>query len=221
MSRVTLTFDNGPSTSTTPFVLDQLQQRGLNAYFCLVGSQLQAAEENVEIAKEALRSGHCLVNHSLTHGVALGDEPTEEHARREITDMHELMAEKLGDWGARWFRPFGRGGKIGPHIFSMSALDQLRALEYSVLLWNCVPRDWEDVDGWVGTALDEIDKNEHTIVVLHDIGTGAMENLPRFLDELALRNAEITLELTESCVPVRNGEYSIPDEDMGQLISSL
>ena len=221
VSRVTLTFDNGPSADTTPFVLAELLRRGLNAYFCVVGSQLKAAEEHVNIAQEALRLGHCLVNHSLTHGVALGDEPTEEHALQEITNMHELMVEKLGGWGPSWFRPFGRGGELGPHIFSDHALNQLQALEYSVLLWNCVPRDWEDTKGWVGTALNQIEKNEHTVVVLHDIGTGAMANLPMFLDELDRRNAEITLQLPTSCVPLRKGKYTITDVEMEKLTSTF
>ena len=75
MPRITLTFDNGPTPSVTPGVLGELASRGLSAYFCLVGRQLQKGQEQVDIALEALSSGHRLVNHSLTHGVALGDDP--------------------------------------------------------------------------------------------------------------------------------------------------
>ena len=98
MKRVTLTFDNGPSADVTPFVLDQLAERGLPAWFCVVGSQLKRAGGS-ELALRALDEGHLLANHSLTHGVPLGDDPTEEHAAREVAEMHDLMEQTLGDWG--------------------------------------------------------------------------------------------------------------------------
>ena len=41
MPRLTLTFDNGPSTEVTPFVLDELAARDLAAYFFVVGRQLR------------------------------------------------------------------------------------------------------------------------------------------------------------------------------------
>lgn len=220
MRRVTLTFDNGPSADTTPFVLDELKQRNIEAYFCLVGSQLQAADAHVDIAKEALGLGHRLANHSLSHGIALGDKPTELHARREVFEMHQLMNEKLGDWGSKWFRPFGRGGQVGPHLFSESALDQLRDLEYSVLLWNCVPRDWVDTGGWVETALEQIEQSDHAVVVLHDLATGAMKHLPRFLDVLQSLDVELTLDLPDDCVLLNKGALAIPVAEMNKLTSA-
>ncbi len=219
MKRVTLTFDNGPTEYTTPLVLRELKQRQLLAYFCVVGSQLES-EEQISLTCEALNAGHKIVNHSLTHKVPLGDNPSAEHASREISDMHSLMAEKLGDWGEYWFRPFGRGGAIGPHIFSNEALLQFEKLSYSVLLWNSVPRDWEDPDGWVEAAMADIEKHEHTVVVLHDIDTGAMRKLPEFLDLLQNRGIEITQTLPDTCVPVRNGKPSFSQAQLSALVSA-
>ncbi len=218
MTRVTLTFDNGPSP-TTRFVLDELERRGLHAYFCLVGTQLQKAKEHVAIAQDTLRRGHRIVNHSLTHSVALGDDPTAEHAQREIADMHELMCEYLGEWGEPWFRPFGRGGEIGQHLFSTPALCQLQAFDYSVLLWNCVPRDWENTDGWVDTALQQIEALDHAVVVVHDLGTGAMLRLPEFLDRLNALDVEFSLDLPATCIPVRAGETLLSAGQMARLVS--
>ena len=165
MTEITLTFDNGPSVATTPGVLDELQARDLSAYFCLIGAQLLKGAEQVDIAKETLTRGHTLVNHSYTHDVALGDDPTVAHARREIADTHALMNDKLGNWGRHWFRPFGRGGEWGEHLLSQPAVKELQAHSYSVLIWNCVPRDWEDPTGWVETALTEIEAQDHTVLV--------------------------------------------------------
>jgi len=220
MSLVTLTFDNGPSVKTTPQVLDVLKERNLTAYFCLVGLQLEAGQAQLDIAKDTLARGHHLVNHSFTHGVALGDDISDVHASHEVTDMHDLLEEKLGDWGIRWFRPFGRGGELGKHIFSVPAVQQLQALEYSVLLWNSVPRDWEDIDGWLETALADIDNQDHTVVVLHDLNTGAMKHLPRFLDTLLERGDTITTELPAACTPIIGGERQWSKSDFAELVQS-
>ncbi|MGI9328966.1 MAG: polysaccharide deacetylase family protein [Pseudomonadales bacterium] len=205
MSRITLSFDNGPSAHTTPFVLNQLQERGLSAFFCLIGRQLTSASEHVDLARETLHLGHRVVNHSMTHGLALGDDLSDEHALSEIEEMHQLMSDLLGDWGQNWFRPFGRGGQLGPHIFSRAAVQVLQDLEYSVLLWNCVPRDWEDTQGWVATALRQIEGTAHAVVVLHDLPTGAMKELPRFLDKVDRLGLDFTLDLPPECVPISNG----------------
>ena len=217
---VTLTFDNGPTVETTPFVLDQLREHDLAAYFCLVGTQLQKGREQVDIASEALARGHRLVNHSLTHTVALGDDPSPAHAGREVTEMHAIMCEMLGNWGEPWFRPFGRGGEVGPHIFSRAALAALTSLDYSVLLWNCVPRDWEDRQGWVDTAIKDIACRDHTVLVLHDLDTGAMVELPRLLDWLADNQCEVTLELPEDSVPIRRSQTCWREDAFAQLIST-
>lgn len=220
MSLVTLTFDNGPTVNTTPLVLEALRARNLTAYFCLVGLQLEAGQAQVDIAKETLDCGHHLVNHSFTHGVALGDDASLSHATHEVTDMHALLADKLGNWGERWFRPFGRGGEIGEHIFSQPAVHQLQSLDYSVLLWNSVPRDWEDQDGWVETALKDIDSQDHTVIVLHDLNTGAMEHLPLFLDTLLERGDTITTALPDSCTPMVNGKQLWHKTKFDELVST-
>jgi peptidoglycan/xylan/chitin deacetylase (PgdA/CDA1 family) len=213
-STVTLTFDNGPSVSTTGAVLDELRHRQIRAWFCVVGTQLQKAGA-VELARQALDEGHMVANHSLTHSVALGDDPSRGRAHQEIRQMHDLMNAQLGGWGDRWFRPFGRGGAIGRHLLSASAIAELTALEYSVALWNSVPRDWEDPGGWVETALDDVARKDHTVVVLHDLPTGAMAQLPRFLDRLAERGVRFTDELPISCVPIARG---IPQQPLDALV---
>ena len=214
--RLTLTFDNGPSAETTAGVLDLLRDRGLAAWFCVVGERV-AAPGGAELVRRTLDEGHRIVNHSMTHQVPLGDDPSADHAYREIVEAGGVLDEAVGQWGARWFRPFGRGGLLGPHVFSDPALALFREHGYSVVLWNSVPRDWEDHEGWVDTALRDIDGHDHTVVVLHDLPTGAMEHLPRFLDEVAARDVEVTLDLPPDCVPVASGE---PQWDLGDLTAA-
>lgn len=206
---LTLSFDNGPTKNTTPKVLDVLAARNMHAYFCVTGLQLKL-NDHAKLVSETLDAGHRIVNHSLTHEVPLGDDASAAHARAEISDMDELMNELIGDWGERWFRPFGREGKLGQHVFSQAALAEFARLKYSVMLWNSVPRDWVDTHSWVSRALCDIDANNHTLMVLHDIDTGAMDHLAGFLDEVINRGIEISLKLPEDCIPIRNGQVVSP-----------
>ena len=68
-----------------------------------------------------------------------------------------------------------------------------------------MPRDWEDPQGWPARALADIERQDWTLVVLHDVPTGAMRALPGFLDTALARGVEITSELPPSCVPIRAG----------------
>ena len=214
--RVTLTFDNGPSSETTPRVLDVLAERDLFAWFCVVGNRVSEPGGAALVAR-TLSEGHQIVNHSMSHHTPLGDEPTIEHAQLEIVEAERLLSETVGDWGPRWYRPFGRGGQLGPHVFSPAALDVFAEREYSVLLWNSVPRDWVDTSGWVETALADVDARDHTVVVIHDLPTGAMAHLTRFLDELAEREVLITLDPAPDCVPIRNG---VPQFELDDLTAN-
>ena len=218
MPKVTLTFDNGPTVTTTPQVLNELRQRHLNAYFCLVASQLLKGQEQVDIANQTQAEGHVLVNHSLTHGVALGDDPSAQHAQNEIAQSHDVFLQKMPNWNPRFFRPFGRGGELGQHLLSQSSISHIQCLGYSVLLWNSVPRDWENNDGWVETAMDQCKEQNHTVVVLHDLNTGAMDHLGRFLDELLVHH-EVTMDVPVDCLPIEHGQINWPSHRFEQIIT--
>jgi len=73
------------------------------------------------------------------------------------------------------------------------------------VLWNCIPRDWEDPAGWVDRALEQCRSKSWSMVVLHDLPTGAMSNLARFIAGLRGSGAEIVQEFPSDCVPVLRG----------------
>jgi hypothetical protein len=68
-----------------------------------------------------------------------------------------------------------------------------------------VPRDWEDPSGWPERALADIAGHDETLLVLHDVPTGAMAALPRFLERALAGGVEITHALPSACVPIRGG----------------
>ena len=206
MPRLTLTFDNGPHPQTTDRVLRVLDERGLRATFFVVGDEL-ARPGGRAIAERAWAAGHWIGNHSMTHRVPLG-EGGDDQVESEIGGAEEL----LGDLGHpdRLFRPFGGGGHLGPHLLSRAALTYLRDHRYTLALWNSVPRDWEDPTGWVERALQDVASQEWTVLVLHDLPTGAMDHLARFLDQAMAAGAEVVQEVPPECMPIRRGVTTGP-----------
>ncbi len=199
--RVTLTFDNGP-TPVTAQVLDVLAARRVRATFFVVGKQLRRPGARA-LAERALAEGHRIGNHSLTHSTPLGVRDDPDEALREIDEMQALLGDLVP--GERFFRPFGGGGIIDRNLLGRRALERLVRGGYTCVLWNSVPRDWEDPAHWPETCLADVARRPWSVVVLHDLPTGAMERLPEFLDALAARGIEVVHEFQDDCVPLRCG----------------
>jgi len=209
MRRITLSFDNGPDPDVTPLVLDVLHERGLRASFFVVGDKLQdhkrrAASERAHI------EGHWIGNHTFHHVVPLGLNPDPDVAANEIGRTQSLIGKLAHD--DRLFRPFGGGGAIGSHLLSRATLQHLIDGKYTCVLWNVVPGDWDDADGWVERALDQCAKTDWALVVLHDLPTGAMDHLEHFIDAASEGGGTFVQEFPPSCVPLVRGQIVSPVE---------
>jgi peptidoglycan/xylan/chitin deacetylase (PgdA/CDA1 family) len=209
--KLTLTFDNGPHPATTDSVLAALAERALPATFFVVGEQLRKPGGR-HAAQRAHEAGHWVGNHSMTHSVPLGEEPDSARAVEEIVAAEQLVGDLAHP--DRLFRPFGGGGHLGPHLLSQAAVDRLVSDAYTVVLWNCVPRDWEDTVGWVDRALAALADQDWTVLVLHDQPTRAMEHLPEFLDRALEQGADIVQGFPDACVPLRRGQRQWPFEHL-------
>jgi peptidoglycan/xylan/chitin deacetylase (PgdA/CDA1 family) len=209
--RLTLSFDNGPFPDVTPGVLDVLRERDLRASFFVCGKDACEPEKRA-ILERARAEGHRIGNHTQTHTIELGTTDDPLVAAAEVG----LAQSALGDLSEpeRWFRPYGGGGVIGPNLLSRAALDYLREGDYSLVLWNSVPRDWEDPNGWPERALAEVGSRDWTLVVVHDIPTGAMKVLPRFLDRALADGVEIVQDFPADCVPMLKGRILLPVDDI-------
>jgi len=200
---VALSFDNGPDPAVTPMVLDVLARRGVQASFFVLGKNLASAEK-MKLAQRAAAEGHRIGNHSFTHRIPLGDDPAADAVDSEIARTEQLIGGLAES--PKLFRPFGGGGKIGPHLLSRAAVDHLTANHYTCVLWNCVPEDWIDQDAWVARALLDASTRPHTLVVMHDILPRAMSHLDRFIGALEDAGHRLTREFPAECVPIVRGE---------------
>ncbi|MEM7288347.1 MAG: polysaccharide deacetylase family protein, partial [Actinomycetota bacterium] len=115
----------------------------------------------------------------------------------------------------RYFRPSAGGGVLAPGVLNREAVEHLCSAGYSLVLWNAICEDWARPDGsWVELALAEIERHDWTLLVLHDIRGGAMDHLPRFLDEVQARGVEIVAEMPPDLVPIDRGELVHPVDDL-------
>src|SRR5215831_8633919 len=115
--------------------------------------------------------GHWIGNHRYPHTAPLGELGAAE-AVREIEE-----AERVLQWvnqPHRLFRPYGRAGKIGKHLLHPATLELFQSGKFTCVLWNCVTGDWLDPGGWVNRALEHARSSQWSLIVLHDIASGAM-----------------------------------------------
>jgi peptidoglycan-N-acetylglucosamine deacetylase len=203
--RLSLTFDNGPTPGVTEEVLDLLAEREARATFFVVGQRLDVPAGR-RLAERAVAEGHWVGNHGLTHSVPLG-ELDAAAGRREIDETERRLARL--EHPDRLFRPFATGGAIDERLLSTSAIDHLVAGRYTCVLWNSIPHDWDEPDRWVDRALADVERQTHTVVVVHDLDTGAMGHLSTFLDRLAAAGVEIVQSFADDCVPIRRGVKAV------------
>ncbi len=202
--RLTLTFDNGPSPGVTERVLDILARHGVQATFFVIGRQLRdpAAAALLPTIQQA---GHRIGNHTLNHTVALGDRPDAAYARAEIDETQGLIGAYAG--AEKLFRPYGNDGLLGPHLFSKAALSHLRSNRYTSVLWNLVPRDWVNPEGWDADCEAALAGNAWPVIVLHDVAGCCLARLPSFLNRIADLGYAVEQGFPDSVVVTRAGEF--------------
>ena len=206
---VTLTFDNGPEPAVTPRVLDVLAQADIKATFFVLGSKL-AEPERRAIAKRAHAEGHWIGNHTWSHKEPLGKLNDPARVLAEIIDTEAAINELAHP--EHLFRPFGGGGAIGQHLLSAAAVGVLCKENMTCVLWNAIPRDWEDPRGWAETALAQCLAQPWTLLVLHDLPTGAMGRLRIFIDRMLDHGGHFRQDFPPELMPIRRGEVRAPLE---------
>lgn len=207
MSRLTLTFDNGPTPGVTENVLAALAERDLRATFFVVGASLSASAEARDLTAEAALRGHWIGNHTLGHLAPFGEWDDGAAAVDQIADMADLLGPLATS--PKLFRPTGHG-EIGPHLFNRPVVDHLCALDYTVVLWNVFVRDSKQPDGWADRALAAIGHRPWDVLVAHDVAHGDMTQLPALLDTVLARGITVEQSFPPDVLPIVDGDVN-PD----------
>jgi peptidoglycan/xylan/chitin deacetylase (PgdA/CDA1 family) len=207
MFDVTLTFDNGPEPNVTPAVLDTLAREAIRTTFFVLGHKI-AEPRRRALAERAASEDHWIGNHTYRHQTPLGELPGAAVPEAEIGRTQTL----IGDLSHpdKLFRPFGAGGIIGRHLLSPASLRYLKAGRYSCVLWNVIPRDFEDAETWPERALDLMRPLPWALVVIHDLPGGAMNQLDRFIAMVRAAGGRFRQDFPPDCVPLHAGREVRP-----------
>jgi peptidoglycan/xylan/chitin deacetylase (PgdA/CDA1 family) len=211
--RVTLTFDNGPTPGVSPKVFDTLGRRGIKTTFFVIGNKL-ADPAAAALMRAAHAAGHWIGNHTLTHSVAFGEQRDAAVTVREIEETQRRIGacahpDKL-------FRPYGKSGRIGPHLLNRAALSLFLEQRYCCVTWNSVPGDWYDPEEWVVRGIRDVEAADWSVVVLHDIAGACAARLGEFIARLDDLGVEYRQDFPDSVVLTRAGrEVGMSDAYLG------
>jgi len=152
-----ITFDDGPDPTFTPMVLDVLGREHVPATFFVIGGSVV---KNPDIVRRAIREGHLIGNHTLTHPASF-DQHGDFRDREEIQLADRLIRGATG-YRTRVFRiPEGdpdRNPLAGLHA---------QQLGYVHVNEDLDTRDWS-VNG-AEVPVPPLDGRGH-VVLMHDGG---------------------------------------------------
>jgi peptidoglycan-N-acetylglucosamine deacetylase len=137
MSRVALTFDDGPGPATSA-LLDVLAARGTRATFFLLGHNVERARE---VVIRLMREGHTVGNHSLSH--PRPDATDEVRFATEIKRNDALLLEVAKEAGVTLREPIPVRLPYGP-IAEDPRMRALSALGRTHVHWTADFEDWKD-----------------------------------------------------------------------------
>jgi peptidoglycan/xylan/chitin deacetylase (PgdA/CDA1 family) len=206
MFDLTLSFDNGPTPDVTPLVLDVLARRGVKSTFFVIGEKLVQPGYRA-LAERAHAEGHWIGNHTWSHSLPFGLMAADA-AKAEFDRTQDAIGPLLHPH--RYFRPYGQGGNLDNRLLSRDVAAHLARQRATIVLWSALPRDWNDSDGWVERALGQVAAQPWSLMVLHDLPTGAMHHLDRFLGLIEERGGRIRQDFPPDCMPMVDGEMKLP-----------
>ena len=167
--RVFLTFDDGPTTTVTPLILDLLKQEDIKATFFVLGNRVKA---NPDLVKREFEEGHYIANHGYTHKYSeIYKQPQNVLDEYNYTDS--CIQEALGnsEYHSRVFR--FPGGSVGGYYKNIKAQakDLLRQNNIVSLDWNALSNDADGahtkesiMENVIGTVGDK----QSVVILMHD-----------------------------------------------------
>jgi peptidoglycan-N-acetylglucosamine deacetylase len=195
-SEVALTFDDGPDPEVTPRVLDMLDAHGARASFFCIGARARAFPA---IAREIVRRGHSVENHSLHHSTLFGWYGLVK-LKNELRAAQGVLGEITGRTPEFFRAPFGvRNPLLDPALASCG----LRYVSWTRRGFDVVDENGPRVLRRLTSGLAAGD-----LLVLHD-GSAAharrgpptvLAVLPPLLERLAERGFK-AVSLPAACQP--------------------
>ena len=169
---IALTFDDGPSATLTPKLLDLLAAHHIKATFFVIGENVA---EHPEIVARAAREGHEIGNHSWSHPNF--GKMSDDNVRSQLRRTDDAIRSATGNRPTLLRPPYG----------SITAREKRWIHDefgYRVILWDVDPYDWKRPGPAVVRNRILKETQRGSIVLSHDIHPGTIEAMPSTLDAL-------------------------------------
>lgn len=169
--RVFLTFDDGPSKSVTPLILDLLKQENIKATFFLLGNGI---EKNPQLVKRQYEEGHYVTNHGYSHVYSLIYE-SPQTVIEEYNKTEEAIRKAIEkpDYNSYLFRfPGGTSGGKYKKI-KQEAKNILEQNGIAHIDWNALTADAEGkntIEEMLEYAKQTIGNKKSVVILMHDAG---------------------------------------------------
>jgi len=167
--RVFLTFDDGPTQTVTPFVLDLLKQENIKATFFVLGTRVKA---NPELIKREFEEGHYIANHGHTH-IYRQIYQNKQTVLDEYNYTEQCIQEALNNpnYHSKVFR--FPGGSNGGYYWKIKseAKQYLRENGIVSLDWNCLSRDAEGArtkEALLQSVIETSQGKQSIVILMHD-----------------------------------------------------
>lgn len=191
--RVFLTFDDGPSKTVTPLILDLLKQENIKATFFLLGSR---AELNPDIVKREYDEGHYIANHGYSHNYT-NIYQTPQSVVDEFNATEVAIKNALGnqEYNSYLFR-FPGGMPGGKHAqLKAEAAQILEQNGVAHLDWNALTSDAAGAktsEEMLQNAISTIGEKNSVVILMHDAGDKILtyEMLPNLISYLREKGYE-------------------------------
>ena len=137
--RVFLTFDDGPSKSVTPHILDLLKFHNIKATFFVLGSRVKL---NPDLVKREYDEGHYIANHGYSHKYSsIYAKPENVIEEYNKTEAEIRKALNNSNYSSHLFR--FPGGSVGGEYSKIkkTAKKQLKEQQIAYLDWNALTSD--------------------------------------------------------------------------------
>ncbi|MCX4304093.1 MAG: polysaccharide deacetylase, partial [Clostridia bacterium] len=184
-----LTFDDGPSATITPQILDILKNENVPATFFVVGARVN---KYPNLVKRAYEEGHYIANHGYTHSYSEIYKSLDT-IFGEYVDCENAVRNALGIDDYRMYLFRYPGGSAGGRYSDVKNESKNVLNSYGVTYtnWNCMTGDAEGKNT-VEEQLEELkatmEGDDTIIVLMHDasdkqVTADALPEVIRYLKE--------------------------------------
>ncbi|MGL4761975.1 MAG: polysaccharide deacetylase family protein [Sarcina sp.] len=185
-----LTFDDGPSVTNTPKVLNVLKEYGVHGTFFVLGSELKSNADKA-IVKDEIMQGNAIADHSYSHSYKIlypHNSVDVSTFMKEYNETNDIMRSILGkNFNARVVRmPGGYMSRVYYHDKHLPALNAaFKNAGVTSVDWNAETGDATGKaytpNELVQNAIKETKGYDHIVLLMHDIKSNTASALPQLI----------------------------------------